>query len=143
MKSKACVLIWIVTATILCCASVGLLSAKPAGVKPAGVSSLAVQSTTSVTAGSTGSVPASMNLSVLDSSSWPEPLLYLLVGATLIGISVATRHVGRLRRKALRMGKLSEISDLKILTLTPPIQASSSLEQQVRNHQGTRVTGRG
>ena len=143
MKSKVSVLIWIVTATIACCASAGLLSAKPAEAERASAS-LSVQPTTSP-GGGMASVPASLNLSVTapDSASWPEPLLYLLVGAALIGISVATKHVGRLRRKDQRMGKLSEISDLKILALAPPKQAGSSLEQGIRNHQGNRMARRG
>ena len=144
MKTKAFVVIWIVSAAILCYASGGLLSAKRIGVQRPSAS-LSVQSATPVGAGSTTSVPASMNLSVAvpDSASWPEPLLYILVGVALIGISLATKHVSRIRKSSLQMRKLSEISDLKVLALASPKHAGSSLEHGRRNHRDSRVAQEG
>lgn len=114
MKSKAFVVTWFVTATILCSVSVSLLFGAPNGAAPA-TTSPPVQQTTS---GARTLQSSSVSDAAPDTPSWPEPLLYLLVGVTLIGIAVAAKQVIRIRGKALRMRKLSEISELEFLSLT-------------------------
>ena len=144
MKSKGSILISIVTAAILCAASTALMSAKPAGLEPPSAS-LSIHSTSSVGTGGARTLPASMNFSVTvaDSPNWPQPLLYFLVGAALIGASAAAKHVSRLRRKPLSMGKLPEISDLTVLPLASRKQARSPLEHDSRNRQVDRMVRHG
>jgi hypothetical protein len=144
MKSKGSILISIAAAALLCAASIALMSAKPAGLE-SGIASLAIHSSSPVGGDSARSVPASMNFSVSvpDGPNWPAPLLYLLVGAALIGASSAMKHVSRHRRKPLSTGKLPEISDLNVLALASPRQASSSLEHEIRNRRGDPVVRHG
>jgi len=144
MKSKGSILISIVTAAILCAASTALMSAKPAGLEPPSAS-LSIHSTSSVSTGGARTLPASMNFSVTVpySPNWPQPLLYFLVGAALIGASAAMKHVSRLRRKPLSMGKLPEISDLTVLPLASRKQARSPLEHDSRNRQVDRMVRHG
>lgn len=136
MKSKVFFVTWIVTATILGLLSVGLIHAKPTGIPPASVS-VSVQPTASGGERHANSLPASMNLpiSVPDIASWPEPVLYLLFGAALIGIAVGTKHVARIRGKALRMGNLSENSELEVLASASSKQADPFKEHA---HNGRR-----
>lgn len=142
MKWKVSVLICIFAAAILGCLSTALLFAQSPG-----------ESTTSASlyplppprgADRSSALPAPMDLVVTtpDNTRWPESLLYLLVGAVLIGISVATRQIERLRRRTPRMRKLSEISDLKVLAMSPPKQAVA-LEHDSKHHQHDRIARHG
>src|SRR6185437_14045603 len=144
IKSKISVLIWILTATILGYSSIGPLSAQPSGAGPVSAS-LNAASLSSADIGRSRTAPASMDIPVAaaDGASRPEPFLYLLVGAALIGASIATKQVVRLRGKAPRMGKLSKISDLKVLALTPHKPALPSFEPEVGNRRRDRAARHG
>lgn len=144
MKSKGSIRISIVTAAILCGVSISVMSAKPAGLEPPSAS-ISIHSTSPAGTGGTRTLPASMNFSVTVpySPNWPQPFLYFLVGAALIGASAGTKHISRLRRKPLPMGKLPEISDLTVLPLASLKQARSSLEHDSRNRQADRMIRHG